>query len=296
MMTAATVSPAIVPTVYMVGEVGIRPSPQSQSIGGAHDPRALFRYTCLMRRRMLSWLPWVAVAVGSTVSTLLVVVVWLLPIVHTRHPAQNVSATDRLKAVNDARTPLVTALAVLGGAVISSTYLARTSRLSESQQITDRYTRSIEQLASVDMEVRIGGIYALERIAVDSVRDQPTIVEVLSAYVRQRSHADKSLTTRTRVSPTADTQAAITVLGRLRLEGTRRSADLTGADLTGADLAGANLAQADLEEANLRGANLIGADLTGAKGMTNEVISAAIINDTTRLPAGSLRPPHSPAP
>jgi hypothetical protein len=104
----------------------------------------------------------VAAAVGTIGLALLVVVVWLLPILLTSHPARGVSAADRLKAINDARTPLVTALGVLGGAMISSTYLARTSRLSFSQQITDRYTRAIEQLASADTGARIGGIYALE--------------------------------------------------------------------------------------------------------------------------------------
>src|SRR6516164_8690295 len=39
--------------------------------------------------------------------------------------------------------------------------------------MTDRYTRAIEQLGSKELDVRIGGIYALERIARDSARDHP---------------------------------------------------------------------------------------------------------------------------
>ena len=35
--------------------------------------------------------------------------------------------------------------------------------------------------------MRLGGIYALKRIA-DSQRDHPTVVEVLSAFVREHSH------------------------------------------------------------------------------------------------------------
>ena len=38
-----------------------------------------------------------------------------------------------------------------------------------------------------NVEVRLGAIYALERIAFDSPRDQWTIMEVLTAYVRQNA-------------------------------------------------------------------------------------------------------------
>jgi hypothetical protein len=33
--------------------------------------------------------------------------------------------------------------------------------------VTDRYTKAIEQLGSDRLDVRIGGIYALERVARD---------------------------------------------------------------------------------------------------------------------------------
>ena len=41
----------------------------------------------------------------------------------------------------------------------------RTVELTEQGQVTDRYTKAIDQLSSKELEVRIGGIYALERIA-----------------------------------------------------------------------------------------------------------------------------------
>jgi MYXO-CTERM domain-containing protein len=53
--------------------------------------------------------------------------------------------------------------------------LARhTLELTEQDQITDRYTKAIEQLGSDKLDVRIGGIYALERVARDSPGDHPT--------------------------------------------------------------------------------------------------------------------------
>ena len=54
--------------------------------------------------------------------------------------------------------------------------------------MTDRYTKAIEQLGSNKLDVRIGGIYALERVARDSARDHPTVMEVLSAFIREHSH------------------------------------------------------------------------------------------------------------
>lgn len=60
-------------------------------------------------------------------------------------------------------------------------------------QITNRFTQAIGQLGAElkdgtpNLEVRLGGIYALERIAKDSPKDYATIMEVLTAYVRQNA-------------------------------------------------------------------------------------------------------------
>ncbi len=51
--------------------------------------------------------------------------------------------------------------------------------------MTDRYTKAIEQIGSAKLDVRIGGSYALERVARDSARGHPTIMEVLAAFVRE---------------------------------------------------------------------------------------------------------------
>ncbi len=49
----------------------------------------------------------------------------------------------------------------------------RTVELTEQGQVTDRYAKAIEQLGSGRLDVCIGGIYALERIARDSPRATP---------------------------------------------------------------------------------------------------------------------------
>ncbi|MFI6697008.1 pentapeptide repeat-containing protein [Streptomyces sp. NPDC050433] len=125
------------------------------------------------------------------------------------------------------------------------------------------------------MEVRLGGIYALERIMQDSHRDHPTIANVLATYLR--SHAATPPTKGQDVS--ADVHAAFTVLAtrntthdddsRLDLRSVRLpgvepiTPDSARTDLSGAALSRANLSSADLSDANLTDTDLTDTDLTG---------------------------------
>jgi uncharacterized protein YjbI with pentapeptide repeats len=152
----------------------------------------------------------------------------------------------------------------------------RTVELTEQGQVTDRYTKAIDQLGSKELEVRIGGIYALERIARDSPRDHPTVMEVLAAFVRDHPRepwpppaADQPGTDPPQRETRGDVQAGITVIGRRDRQQDRRNIQLSGSDLTGASLEGADLAHVELTGANLtrawlREANLFASLLSGA--------------------------------
>lgn len=100
---------------------------------------------------------------------------------------------DRLKLQNDARATLLQGLAggvLLLGAYFTWRQLQSTRRqlsIAEQGQLTERFTRAVDQLGSDRLDLRLGGIYALERIARDSPPDRATIGEVLTAYIRQRS-------------------------------------------------------------------------------------------------------------
>lgn len=50
-------------------------------------------------------------------------------------------------------------------------------------QITERFTRAVDQLGNDKLEIRLGGIHALERIADESNRDYWPIMEILTAYI-----------------------------------------------------------------------------------------------------------------
>jgi uncharacterized protein YjbI with pentapeptide repeats len=55
------------------------------------------------------------------------------------------------------------------------------------RRITESFSKAIEQLGSDKLEVRLGGIYALERISQESDEDYWTVMENLTAFVRERT-------------------------------------------------------------------------------------------------------------
>ncbi len=158
----------------------------------------------------------------------------------------------------------------------------RTHELTEQGQVTDRYAKAIEQLGSDKLDVRIGGIYALERVARDSARDHPTVMEVLTAFIRE--HSDEQRTPpgtgdqKRDPSIRPDVQAAVTVVGRRDAKRDIRPLDLRGAKLICAILLRANLASANLLRANLTGANLVGADLAGAHLVSADLTGAGLMS------------------
>jgi hypothetical protein len=95
-------------------------------------------------------------------------------------------AEQRAKAISDVRNSLLQGLG--GGVLLLGAFFTwRQLQVTREGQITDRFIKAIEQLASEETDAQIGAIYALGRIAKDSTEDQEAIVEILTAYVRQRS-------------------------------------------------------------------------------------------------------------
>jgi uncharacterized protein YjbI with pentapeptide repeats len=254
--------------------------------------------------------------------------IWPFTDLIAAHDVGLIKGTQRALQLQTAREAVRTQLLTLGAGVLAAGALAftawnvtlyrnnltlyrRTNELTEQGQVTDRYTKAIEQLGSKKLDVRIGGIYALERIARDSARDHPTVMEVLSAFIREHSHEpwpppDHPASLEQEQSTRPDVQAAITVIGRRdrhlddtgigpaqaglprRMLARMGRIDLAGASLIGAflfraDLAGANLERADFTGADLTGAVLAGADLTGAilahANLFGADLATAVFND-----------------
>lgn len=209
------------------------------------------------------------------------------------------------------------------GAVVGVPFLVwrswvaqRQADISEQGLLTDRFTKAVEQLGAdkvvktgnnheetePNIEVRLGALYALERISQDSERDHIPIMETICAYVRENTEKprftektknelaayyrecgieeDNDTPEKTGVSlsylpPRVDIQAALTILGRRsakrrayerRKENGKKpyALDLRNSHMDRADLTDAEFDHVLLDRANLTEARLDDATLTGA--------------------------------
>ncbi|MBD2300823.1 pentapeptide repeat-containing protein [Nostoc sp. FACHB-190] len=159
---------------------------------------------------------------------------------------------------------------------------SRNTQIAEDKQITERFSKAVELLASDKIEVRLGGIYTLERIAKDSPSDHWTIMEVLTAFVRENAKLiedsnvqsakifiDEYLDNKTQKKELhkvhLDIQETIIVIARNNPDNNqRKNLNLSNINLIQADLCGALLKEINLSRANFLGANLSNADLSGA--------------------------------
>jgi uncharacterized protein YjbI with pentapeptide repeats len=152
-------------------------------------------------------------------------------------------------------------------------------RLTRQGQMAERFTQAIDQLGSEFSEIRLGGIYALERIARESEADYWSVIVVLTAYIRTNvpwppttaakssddSEREKDLEAEAELSHQhrrLDIQAILYILRD------RKHHYGSGEDkyiwLTHSDLRNGDLREIHLDRARLRGANLKGARLDGA--------------------------------
>ena len=91
------------------------------------------------------------------------------------------------KAQHEAFTPLFTLTAGLAIAGVTLMRHFAQTEADRQRRITESFSKAIEQLGSDKLEVRLGGIYALERISQESTRDYWTVMENLTAFVRERT-------------------------------------------------------------------------------------------------------------
>ncbi len=151
-------------------------------------------------------------------------------------------------------------------------------RVMEDGQITERFSRAVEQLGNESTEIQLGGIYALERISQESDRDYWSIMEILTGYIRHKTgYIRHKSSTEGAVSELVlnflknselapkiimQVQAALTVVARRKYEFGHVFEP----------------GRIDLSNTNLRGAKLNDAKLQGAY-LNHSILRDAILHD-----------------
>lgn len=171
-----------------------------------------------------------------------------------------ITGVTRAEQLQTAREAVRTQLLTLGAGIFAAGALAFTARsftLTRQGQVSDRYSRAVDQLGSDKIDVRIGGIYSLESVVRDSPENHATVMEVLCAFIREHSAEQQALPVddETRPRLAADVQAALTVVGR-------RNAEL---DIRQLDLSHAAIRGASIRLGNFSGTSFFGADLSYAQ-------------------------------
>ena len=150
----------------------------------------------------------------------------------------------------------------------------------------ERYQKGADMLGSDEMPTRMGGVYALERVAQEHPREYHVqIMKLLCAFLEHRAKDEGEEVEAESKEPRRDLEPAARAIVECRRRLAERGllkeiegdffpklgeanlsyANLSDADLSGADLSGANLSGADLARADLSGADLSRAGLSGAK-------------------------------
>ena len=180
-------------------------------------------------------------------------------------------------------------------AIWRSIVAEKQAETAQRSLLNERYQKGAEMLGSKVLSVRLGGIYALSRLAREHPRDYHTqIMSLLCAFVRNPPEIENQDTNRVgedaqAIMPALCVRSAGQIemekkayhfeldLSGANLQGTSflRTASLGNsglqpapgpatANLEGADLHGANLSNVALVSANLKGVHLARADLEGA--------------------------------
>jgi hypothetical protein len=128
-------------------------------------------------------------AAVSVTLTIWFTTAWLLTMADTAAPG-----TDRANARLDAARTGLAAGAGAGAAIglllaFRRQYHSEVATVlgdhdAEERRITELYTKAVEQLGSDKAAVRLGGLYALERLAQDYASHRQSIIDVFCAYLR----------------------------------------------------------------------------------------------------------------
>ncbi len=208
--------------------------------------------------------------------------------------------TDAFRNVSLAVAGSITLLIALLGVILTiirNILTRQQNKTDEERLVAEQTSRAIEQMGAhqtangkilePNIEVRLGGLYSLQRIMQDSPRDEIPIARTFSAYVRE--NANKNKVKKKKDQPREDVQTALEIINQFnkvrRKQGRREMrTNLSRVDFTkysfahinfsgfilrdvifsGEELFNTNFSKAYLKNANLSGARLFKVNLSGA--------------------------------
>ena len=224
--------------------------------------------------------------------------------------AKDPSEARWLLASLAALTAVTSAAVALPFTVLKTVYNRRQTEVAEQSHITDQINKAVENLGATrpsgdrnepNLEVRIGGLLALERIGRQNPEEHIQVMQILCSYIRENTNlfikqsvdfAPDGRPNGDYVFPRSDLRMALDIIARrgpdlkeiekLRPEPYRldfhgtdfrglslrhqdfESAILSYAQFQGADLEGVNLRLAQLNNVEFESASLYTADLSGS--------------------------------
>ena len=237
---------------------------------------------------------WLIVAVVLGIALL-----WMPEWMANQYPFDNVKDWATQVAAN--RTLLVN---IIGGVALGITiyFTYQNFLLTQNKLDSETFAKAVEQLGSVNISIRLGGVHTLERIARRSEKDYFPVMQVLTGYIRETCSSP--------VAPTAgqtspgrstcpvDIQAILTIVGdRHWPEPSDHDLDLSNSVVRDAWLRAANLSnvyfwrvqflRVNFSNANLSGADFFEATLDGCD-FTNADLSDTSFKDAKVLAAVGL--------
>jgi uncharacterized protein YjbI with pentapeptide repeats len=212
-------------------------------------------------------LPWVPI---STIAGLILAVslgIWQIPIIEVNNLSNEEISQERERTEleNAKRDNLLKAIQGAGALafIVAAWFSYQTLRRTEEKQSSERFCKAVEMLGNREnLDVRLGGIYALEQLAKDSPQNYHwLIIEVLSSFLQvynsfAKNQVNENLSKRSSEKMPRDSRTALASIKRLREKNIAFERPFTQIDLTATNWKEYNLNFHNLERFLLENANL----------------------------------------
>ena len=163
---------------------------------------------------------WWVLAAGTVFVVLIVLAFYVVPVVTLSEedvPSPEDLAAQRASLRGNA-LQAVGAIAIGVGLMLTArsvTLAGRSLAVSREAQLGERVAHALDHLASDKIEVRVGGVYSLERLAAQAPQERGVILQVLTSLVRERTETRPQSGSRSESGVAGpDAEAALDVLNR----------------------------------------------------------------------------------